>query len=164
MSHTLQPMLQCLEGHFDCKAKHHFSVIIEVDGKFYELNPSYFKKYPASWVDEFRLWVRKKKRTVKDTSEKQARQILDRSLTSYDDVCYTMTVSHVASAHQQHVTIVQIPSLYLDALIAARHLRPLPVDRTLSRMEQARSAVLGLSVVTALMEPVSTEQRLVATN
>jgi len=164
MSHTLQPTLQCLEGHFDRKTKHHFSFIIESDGKFYELKHSYLRKYPASWVDDARLWVRMRRRTVKRTCENLARQTLQRSQTSYDKVRYVTTVSRGASVHQRHITIVQIPALYLEDLLKNDYLRLLRVDGAQSRTDQARSAVLGLSVVTASVESILVAQRQVAAN
>ena len=115
-------------------------------------------------MDEARLWVRMRRKTVKRTCENLARQVLERSQTPCTKARYVTTVIRDKSIHERHVTIVSVSPIDLEDLLAKKHLRHLKVDGTLSRTEQGRSAVLGLSLVMAPVQSFSLVNRLVSSN
>lgn len=160
------PQLLCQDGTFDTKKKHRFSIIILCDGIYYELKQSYFSnpKYALTLAEQISFYRKKSARhLIKRTSEWWAERILEKSGTYSRECQYITTVSRPGRVYERHVVIVKIEDVDVRPLIEQKHVRVLEVPPG-TRHEQARSAVLGMTVVMVPPPNVSLVQRLVSSS
>lgn len=173
-----EPQLICQDGTFDAKKKHRFSIIILCDDEYYELKQAYISDpaFALTWAEKISFFRKQSARhSIKRTSEWWAERILGKSRTYCRECRYITTVSRPGRVYERHVVIVKVDRCDLDGtkdlvatkdsrqLIPKKHLRLLEVPAG-SRHEQARSAVLGMTVVMVPPPNVSLVQRLVSSS
>lgn len=126
--------------------RHHFSILIFNDGKYYELKPSYHSRYPSSKA--YKKWWEFRYRRValaSDAIHARALSVLRRSRVKPYDFKY-MTTAVWSNNRMRHICSVRLHGGHFAKLWSMGALRQLrEVSEEKSKGEEIRQMIFGLT-------------------